>query len=152
MTRPFFFVQLIWILLPVLVMANQIPKNGTFQESALLFPDCPETPNCVSSLAQQPARKVDPFPVNGTPAHSLEVLTAIIQSMKRATIVSTSSGRIEAEFRSILGFVDDLTLAVSSDGTKIHVRSAARSGSWDLGVNRRRVERIRKKYLASGTD
>jgi uncharacterized protein (DUF1499 family) len=152
MTRLFTPVLPILILLPVLAMANEVPKPGSFQESVHLFPDCPETPNCVSSLAKDPGRRVEPFPLKGTPDHSLEALTAVIKSMKRAAIVSTSSGRIEAEFRSILGFVDDLILAVSPDGNKIHVRSAARAGSWDLGVNRRRVERIRKKYLASGAN
>jgi uncharacterized protein (DUF1499 family) len=143
-------VLLMLFILPVLTMANQIPEPGNAQKEDLPFPDCPGTPNCVSSLARDPARRVEPFPLRDTPAHSVDALAAIIRTMPRATIASISPGRIEAEFRSILGFVDDLLLVVSPDGDKIHVRSAARSGSWDLGVNRRRVERIRKQYLESG--
>jgi uncharacterized protein (DUF1499 family) len=51
------------------------------------------------------------------------------------------------EFRSVLGFVDDLIFAASPEEEVIHVRSASRTGKWDLGVNRRWVERIRKLYL-----
>jgi len=40
-------------------------------------------------------------------------------------------------------FVDDLELELRVEGRQIAVRSASRTGSWDLGVNRRRVERLR---------
>jgi len=150
MTRKIVLVLLMLVLIPVSTMVNQIPKPGNAQEGDFLFPDCPGTPNCVSSLAKDPARKVEPFPLKGTPAQSMETLAGIIKKMPRASIMTGSPERIEAEFRSILGFVDDLMLVVSPDGYMIHVRSAARSGSWDLGVNRKRVERIRKRYLESG--
>lgn len=80
----------------------------------------------------------------------MEMITGIINSMPRATVVSASETRIESEFRSLLGFVDDVLFVISSDGQVVHVRSASRKGTWDLGVNRKRVERIREKYLASG--
>ena len=138
------------ILMAGSIMADGIKTSINTQDKGAPFPPCPGTPNCVSSLAKDPARKVDPFPVQGTPQESLDLLAGIIQSMPRSKIVSASSQRMEVEFRSILGFVDDLVLAVSADEKVIHVRSAARSGTWDLGVNRRRVERIRKKYLENG--
>jgi len=122
-------------------------SSDRIREKSDPFPECPSTPNCVSSLAGNPARRVEAFPVKGTPDQSMEKLAAIIRAMPRSTIVSASQERIDAEFRSFLGFVDDLVLAVSADKKVVHVRSAARSGSWDLGVNRRRVERIRRKYL-----
>jgi uncharacterized protein (DUF1499 family) len=111
------------------------------------FPDCPETPNCVSSLAREPARRVDPFPVIGTPARSMEILVSVIRSLPRSDVASSSAQRIEARFRSLMGFVDDLLIVHFPEGDMIHVRSASRKGRWDLGVNRRRVERIRKRYL-----
>jgi uncharacterized protein (DUF1499 family) len=145
--QTFTIVLITMLFFPLAAMTGEISTPEHTQEKGVTFPECPGTPNCVSSLAREPARKVEPFPLKGTPAHSMEALVAIIKTMPRVTIVSASPGRIEAEFRSILGFVDDLLLAVSPDGDKIHVRSAARSGSWDLGVNRRRVEKIRKRYL-----
>jgi uncharacterized protein (DUF1499 family) len=46
---------------------------------------------------------------------------------------------------TILRFVDDLELLVDPDEQVIHVRSASRVGKWDLGVNRRRVESLRRR-------
>ena len=48
-----------------------------------------------------------------------------------------------AEFRSrLLGFVDDVEFFF--DGVVVHVRSASRLGRRDFGVNRARVEEIRR--------
>ena len=146
--RNFTIILLILFLLPVLTMANEI-QDPQISQKDLDFPACPGTPNCVSSLARDQAKRVEPFPLEGTSSQSMELLSAIIGSMPRTTVVSSSPDRIQAEFRSLLGFVDDTLFKVSDDGKVIHVRSAARTGSWDLGVNRRRVEKIRAKYLGN---
>lgn len=51
--------------------------------------------------------------------------------------------RIRAAFR-VLFFLDDMHVAIvpTSNGCTMHVRSESRSGVWDAGVNRRRVERF----------
>ena len=143
-----FTVQLM-ILFPLMMVAASTGNSGSYfrMETESLLPACPDTPNCVSSLAKDPAKRVDPFPVKTDPASSMDLLKDIVTSMPRTTIISKSETRIESEFRSILGFVDDVLFVVSSDGRVIHVRSASRKGSWDLGVNRRRVEKIRVMYL-----
>ena len=140
-------IALMILLLPATVFsgANSSPQA----DGKNLLPECPNTPNCVSSLADNPGKRVDPFPVKGNPSRSVETLADIIRSMSRTTIVSESETRIEAEFRSILGFVDDILFVASPEGDVIHVRSASRKGSWDLGVNRRRVEKIRTMYLGN---
>jgi uncharacterized protein (DUF1499 family) len=59
------------------------------------------------------------------------------------SIESEEQGYMHATFRSsIFGFVDDMEFR--QDGDVMQVRSAARLGWWDLGVNRRRVERLRE--------
>lgn len=137
------------LLFPLLFLAasSRIAEADHTQESGSTFPECPDSPNCVSSMAQDPAKRVEPFTFRGTQSESLERLKEIINAMPRATIVTSSPDRIQAEFRSLLGFVDDIQFAMSHDGEVIHVRSAARTGYWDLGVNRKRVEKIRKQYL-----
>jgi uncharacterized protein (DUF1499 family) len=50
----------------------------------------------------------------------------------------------------MLGFIDDLQLQLRPDEGLIAVRSASRVGYWDLGVNRRRVERLRRALLDQG--
>lgn len=128
-------------------MADEIrtPTDNPVRET--LLPDCPDAPNCVSSLARDPARRVAPFPLRETVSLSIDRLTQIIRSMPRATVTSRSPGEIRAEFRSLLGFVDDVIFAADPETGLVHVRSASRKGKWDLGVNRRRVERIRRQYM-----
>ncbi len=69
-----------------------------------------------------------------------------MRSFPRATIVESSEFGIRAEFRSRLGFVDDVEFRIDEAAGVIHVRSASRSGYWDFGVNRRRVEAIRETF------
>jgi len=119
------------------------------QEKSSMLPACPDRPNCVSSLADQASRRVEPFPLKGAVSESLECLAEIIRSMPRTEIISTTGTMLKAEFKTRLGFVDDVLFMADEDGGVIHVRSASRVGSWDLGVNRKRVERIRQRYEAS---
>ena len=138
------------LFIPLLLLTA---ANGTsssdIEEKKFSLPPCPDTLNCVSSMARDQAKKIEPFPLKGTSSQSMELLKTIIRSMPRATIVASSPDRIQVEFRSLLGFVDDTLFKVSGDWKVIHVRSAARTGSWDLGVNRRRVDKIRAKYLGN---
>ena len=55
---------------------------------------------------------------------------------------------IHALCRSRGGFIDDVEFRLSPDEGIIHVRSAARSGLHDLGVNRRRLEKLRRRYMS----
>ena len=47
---------------------------------------------------------------------------------------------------SVFGFVDDVEFYFDDCKKTIHVKSASRTGFYDLGVNRRRVEKIRKRF------
>ena len=107
---------------------------------------CPSSPNCVSSRDPDPARRVDPIPFRGTPEEAREALEAVVRSLPRATIVASSGTGSRAEFRSLLGFVDDVEFRIDGAAGVVHVRSASRKGYWDLGVNRRRVETIREAF------
>jgi uncharacterized protein (DUF1499 family) len=75
-----------------------------------------------------------------------EALEAVVRSLPRATIAASSGIGIRAEFRSLLGFVDDVEFRIDGAAGVIHVRSASRTGYWDFGVNRRRVETIREAF------
>jgi len=112
-----------------------------------LVPPCPDSPNCVSSLDDRPGRSLEPFPVRGSVTESLQHIENIISSLPRTLVAERTNRMIRAEFRTILGFVDDVVFAADDDMGVIQVRSASRIGYWDLGVNRRRVERIRVMYL-----
>jgi uncharacterized protein (DUF1499 family) len=107
--------------------------------------DCPDTPNCVSSLAKNPKYRVEPFKLKKDPETSWDMVNKTVGSLSRTKIVSANSSDIHAECRSmIFRFVDDLTLHLTASKGIIHIRSASRIGYSDLGVNRRRVENLRK--------
>jgi uncharacterized protein (DUF1499 family) len=110
------------------------------------FLDCPDTPNCVSSLAKNPKYRVEPFKLKKDPKTSWDIVKKTVELLPRTKVVSADNSDIHAECKSmIFRFVDDLTLHLTPSNSIIHIRSAARTGYSDLGVNRRRVENLRKK-------
>ena len=77
-------------------------------------------------------------------------LRKVIESMPCARIVSATGEWLRAEFTSrLFGFVDDVEAKVDRDRRVIDIRSASRTGYWDLGVNRSRVETIREAFESS---
>jgi uncharacterized protein (DUF1499 family) len=74
-------------------------------------------------------------------------LKVVVGSMKGVTIVSESAAYLHVEFQSnIFRFIDDVEFVVDDAAKVVHVRSASRVGYYDLGVNRRRVEKIRQAW------
>jgi len=115
------------------------------------FLDCPDKPNCVSSLAKNPKYRVEPFLLKNDPKTSWDIVQKTIGSLPRTKIVSSNNIDIHAECRSmIFRFVDDLTLHLNPSKSIVHIRSASRIGYSDLGVNRRRIETLRKKLQQKG--
>jgi uncharacterized protein (DUF1499 family) len=110
---------------------------------------CPASPNCVSSRETDQAHRVDPLPLRGSAAEGLAAVRQVILAMPRSRIAAEGPGFLRAEFRSrIFGFVDDVDVVVDEPAGVIHIRSAARVGKSDMGVNRRRVGEIRDRLAA----
>jgi uncharacterized protein (DUF1499 family) len=111
---------------------------------------CPGTPNCVVSEYRGKGSHAEPFGFSGEAG-------AAWKSAKESVI--SIGGKVEkdtgdylwATFRSrIWRFVDDVELRLDASGKTIHVRSASRVGKGDLGVNRKRVERLRDLLKTRG--
>lgn len=110
------------------------------------FKPCPGTPNCVSSRDSDPVHRLDPLPLRGAAADGLAALRQVVLALPRSRIAAAGPGFLRVEFRSmIFRFVDDAEFVADESAGVIHVRSAARVGRSDLGVNRRRVEQIRER-------
>jgi len=110
------------------------------------FLDCPDTPNCVSSLAKNLKYRVEPFKLKNDPKTSWDIVKKTVELLPRTKVVSADNNDIHAECKSLIfRFVDDLTLHLTPSNGIIHIRSASRIGYSDLGVNRRRIENLRKK-------
>jgi uncharacterized protein (DUF1499 family) len=116
-------------------------------EPAMVDKPCPDRPNCVSSQAGDAGHFIEAFTFQDTPAEAMQRLREAVLGEKRMTIVEELPDYLHAEARSMFfGFVDDLEFALSADRQSIQVRSAARTGYSDFGVNRRRIERIRQAF------
>jgi len=118
------------------------PVNLGIKEGRLA--PCPSTPNCVSSDAADSAHAIAAFQLVAPPVESWRALRATLGSLPRTQIVTVTDDYIHAECSSaIFGFVDDLELHLRPSQNSIAVRSAARLGHSDFGVNRKRVENLR---------
>ena len=106
--------------------------------------DCPDSPNCVCSDNVGTAHAIEPFHLNNATAGAWSRIERIVRELPRTRVVSCSTDYLHAECSSaFFGFVDDLELHLRWNEGTIAVRSASRLGYSDLGVNRRRVERLR---------
>jgi uncharacterized protein (DUF1499 family) len=100
---------------------------------------CKSSPNCVSSQANPADREHYIAPIHGR----MSAVRIAVQGMPRTTIIAEKENYLYAEFRSkLLGYVDDVEFFF--DGAAIHVRSCSRLGRRDFGVNRKRVEELRR--------
>jgi len=116
-------------------------------KAANMFAPCPDSPNCVSSLAENKKHSIEPIPYHGEKAVAQYELLEILHSFKRVYLVTIEENYIHAEFvSSIFRFVDDVEFYFDTAKKLIQVRSASQTGYFDFGVNRRRVEEIQKQF------
>ncbi|WP_340106354.1 DUF1499 domain-containing protein [Rhodohalobacter sp. 8-1] len=141
-----------WIIYGLLALALLItlnlvgPLKGTTPSD---FPDefrpvdsnpiqpCPDSPNCVRLSV----------PLNIDPDKLMTTCETILNNMGAEEVESDSeSFQIDAVFRiALFGFRDDFTIRISPDntgGSILHLSSRSRTGKGDLGVNRRRVQKL----------
>jgi uncharacterized protein (DUF1499 family) len=111
---------------------------------------CPDSPNCVSTQSKDSSRAMPPLPYLNSGKDSMDRLVNVVRQMKRGTIVSATPSYLHVEFRSALfRFVDDVEFLMEDSARLIHFRSASRTGYYDFGVNRKRMEEISDRYLRS---
>lgn len=112
---------------------------------------CPSKPNCVSSYSADEIHQITPYryPVgNQSNAALIEQLKEALGSIPRTEVITATDTYLHAEATSFLmRYVDDIEFLVDGDAGLVHVRSASRIGYSDFGVNRERVEAIRKYLL-----
>jgi uncharacterized protein (DUF1499 family) len=74
-------------------------------------------------------------------------LKKVVQSFPRSHVTAESNHSIKAQVTSkFFGFVDDLEFYMPKNKKVIHVRSAARTGIYDFGVNKKRIRAIKKLF------
>jgi len=65
--------------------------------------------------------------------------------MPRTAVVAATDEYVHAVCRTRIGFADDVECHLCQAEEVIHVRSASRLGYYDFGVNRARVEFLRRR-------
>jgi uncharacterized protein (DUF1499 family) len=141
---------LLLLIIPVTLLAamNLFSRKpaGLGVTDGMLTP-CPDSPNCVSSQATDAGHRMEPIPVRVSGALAIETLRLVISRMPRSQIITSSDNYLHAEFRTALfRFVDDVEFFVDGESNVVHFRSASRLGWSDLGVNRKRMEAIRREF------
>jgi uncharacterized protein (DUF1499 family) len=104
----------------------------------------------VSSDAKGGTHAIEPLTYQAGDETAHAAWTALIDAvaaMPRMTIISRDSTYLHAEARSaIFRFVDDVEFQLRPRQQQIALRSGARLGISDLGVNRQRIELIRSEF------
>ena len=113
---------------------------------------CPDSPNCVCSQEERESHHVAAFTFEGEATVAFLRLIEVLKTWPRTRIVEQTDRYLHVEFTTpILRFVDDGEFLLSPEEHVIQVRSAARLGSHDFGVNRRRMEKLRKAFQSASS-
>jgi uncharacterized protein (DUF1499 family) len=117
---------------------------GEFSVKADRLAACPTSPNCVSTMATEESQAIAPYRFQ-TPLYEAKArLIQIFSAFPGAELVQEKEASLQFEVRSFLfQFVDDVEFRFDEATHTIHFRSAARSGHYDFGVNRKRMEDLR---------
>lgn len=107
-------------------------------------------PHGVSTQAAHSDRRVEPLYYSGDSREPWERLERIVGALPRTRLIRKDHAYMHWICRSLIwGFIDDLEFVVDAGGSRIEMRSAARIGYFDLNVNAKRVELIRKRFYES---
>ncbi|WP_342528721.1 DUF1499 domain-containing protein [Chryseomicrobium sp. FSL W7-1435] len=116
-------------------------ENGNLRE-------LPMTPNAVSSQSDKEAAYIEPLPFIGSEGESVARLLKVLESTESIEVITHEPRYIHAVATTkLMKFKDDLEFAIREGEEVIHVRSGARIGISDNGVNRKRYETIRSAYM-----
>ena len=135
--------------MPLLSCAGTRPSNLGVKGSRLAA--CPSSPNCVSSDDADISHHIPAFQLAVPVDVAWRTVRTTIASQPRTKIITETDDYLHAECSSwFFGFVDDLELHLHATQNIVGVRSAARLGHSDFGVNRKRVENLRVELIKQG--
>ncbi|WP_034641638.1 DUF1499 domain-containing protein, partial [Desulfovibrio inopinatus] len=114
------------------------------------FPTCPSRPNCVNSKETHPRNAILPLTFDETQesrSTAWKRLRSVVLAIPGTQLIEESTDRLVCTVTShIFKFIDDVIFVMRPDASVIDVHSASRIGYWDLGANRKRIERIRRIF------
>ncbi len=136
------------LLLPMCLLSCSNVNIG-MQDSKLK--PCPASPNCVSTETSDSKHQIAPFKIKGSPLVFWQKLEQQLELLPKTKIITVTDTYLHVECRSkFFSFVDDLEFLLRTDTGVVEIRSAARLGYSDLGVNRQRLEGLRSTLTLDG--
>ena len=107
---------------------------------------CPSSPNCVvSDTAPGNTHYISPIQLNAPAATTWQAALDYWRGQSDIRVITTGKDYFYAESSStVFGFVDDVEMHLRPGQGIIAIRSAARLGHADFGVNRNRLEALRE--------
>lgn len=117
------------------------PSNtaNSVTSQASLYPEQPQGPSAL----------IAPLALRGSGPETIVKLATVVRGMDGGKVVRADPDYLYAQYTTkLMGFVDDVEFWFDPMAGVVQVRSASRIGSSDLGVNRQRVEEIRRRLAA----
>lgn len=128
----------------LLCASRERPRLGIF--NGRLGP-CPDRPNCICSECETNGSYIEPLAFTSDTENAWNNARAAVQDIG-GNIQKETDGYLWATFTSrVFRFVDDLELRMDITNRIIHMRSASRVGYSDLGANKKRVQKLRSRFI-----
>ena len=142
------FALLTVLLLTGCTSTSHVPSSGT----DFALDGCTPFLNCVSSTSSVGLYHVKPIQLSAPlDQPTWDTVKAVAKEMPGASLNDSRFGYLDMTFHSdLLRFPDYFEVLVSPDRRSLDVRSQSLVGFYDLGVNRRRVERLRLNLVEAG--
>ena len=126
------------------------PHNLGVKDGRLAPPK--RSPNSVASQADPADAEhyIAPIPFKGSALAAMAAVRKAVEGMTGSTVIRHEGSYLYAEYRTkLMRFVDDVEFLFDEKAGLIHVRSTSRLGRRDFGVNRARVEALRRRIEGS---
>ncbi len=147
------------IIIVLFIIYGMISRKGIPPGlDAGMLSQCSTKPNCVcSEVIKDKKHYLEPLLVSANTAgpdtaKPLPLLKNIILNMGGVLQAEKEHYASFTFSSAIFGFVDDMEIRFDPEKKLIHFRSASRVGTSDFGVNKKRVELLRKLYLTLHTN
>lgn len=111
---------------------------------------CPPSPNCISSeYPDDKSHYLPPIMFNSVQAETILSKAKRLITQQGGEITVTKSNYLAATFASrLFGFVDDLEIRLDPQQKQLHLRSSARVGYSDMGINTKRAQHLSQRLNA----
>ena len=110
-----------------------------------MLKECPDTPNCVSSEAKDTKHYIEPIIIDYKDGNVKEKLIKVIEKFQGKILEDKGNLLKVAFYSKFFGFEDIADFEIEPEKNVINIRSAAQTGWYDFGVNRKRMEKIREE-------